>query len=217
MTESSSALPRTFIGLIAILRGLTVSDAVPVGECLYESGFRTLEVPLNSPDPLLTISALKEALPANCMVGAGTVLTVKQVRKCHEAGAQIIVSPNTDVAVIAETIRLGMLSFPGAATPSDAFAAIGAGATSVKIFPADQVGINGLKAWTAVVPKEIGLIPVGGVDAANIGEWMAAGATGFGIGSSLYKPGIAVEKLRQRAVAMIAAWASSLDSTRKSE
>ena len=217
MTESSSAQPRTFIGLIAILRGLTVSDAVPVGECLYESGFRTLEVPLNSPDPLLTISALKEALPANCMVGAGTVLTVKQVRKCHEAGAQIIVSPNTDVAVIAETIRLGMLSFPGAATPSDAFAAIGAGATSVKIFPADQVGINGLKAWTAVVPKEIGLIPVGGVDAANIGEWMAAGATGFGIGSSLYKPGIAVEELRQRAIAMIAAWASSLDSTRKSE
>ncbi|TFC93543.1 2-dehydro-3-deoxy-6-phosphogalactonate aldolase [Cryobacterium sp. TMT3-29-2] len=217
MTESSSALPRTFIGLIAILRGLTVSDAVPVGECLYESGFRTLEVPLNSPDPLLTISALKEALPANCMVGAGTVLTVKQVRQCHEAGAQIIVSPNTDVAVIAETIRLGMLSFPGAATPSDAFAAIGAGATSVKIFPADQVGINGLKAWTAVVPKEIGLIPVGGVDAANIGEWMAAGATGFGIGSSLYKPGIAVEELRQRAIAMIAAWASSLDSTRKSE
>ncbi|TFD03993.1 2-dehydro-3-deoxy-6-phosphogalactonate aldolase [Cryobacterium sinapicolor] len=217
MTESSSALPRTFIGLIAILRGLTVSDAVSVGECLYESGFRTLEVPLNSPDPLLTISALKEALPANCMVGAGTVLTVKQVRQCHEAGAQIIVSPNTDVAVIAETIRLGMLSFPGAATPSDAFAAIGAGATSVKIFPADQVGINGLKAWTAVVPKEIGLIPVGGVDAANIGEWMAAGATGFGIGSSLYKPGIAVEELRQRAIAMIAAWASSLDSTRKSE
>ena len=190
---------------------------VVVGECLYESGFRTLEVPLNSPDPLLTISALKEALPANCMVGAGTVLTVKQVRKCHEAGAQIIVSPNTDVAVIAETIRLGMLSFPGAATPSDAFAAIGAGATSVKIFPADQVGINGLKAWTAVVPKEIGLIPVGGVDAANIGEWRAAGATGFGIGSSLYKPGIAIEELRQRAIAMIAAWASSLDSTRKSE
>ncbi|WP_166789602.1 2-dehydro-3-deoxy-6-phosphogalactonate aldolase [Cryobacterium fucosi] len=217
LTESSSTMSRTYIGLIAILRGLTVSDAVSVGECLYEAGFRTLEVPLNSPDPLPTISALEKVLPANCMVGAGTVVTVEQVRQCHEAGAQIIVSPNTDVAVIAETIRLGMLSFPGTATPSDAFAAIGAGATSVKIFPANQVGINGLKAWTAVVPKEIGLIPVGGVDAANIGEWMAAGATGFGIGSSLYKPGIAVEDLRQRAVAMIAAWDSALDSTRKSE
>lgn len=217
LTEASNATPRPYIGLIAILRGLTVSDAVSVGECLYEAGYRSLEVPLNSPDPLPTISALKKALPADCLVGAGTVLTVEQVRACHEAGAQIIVSPNTDTAVIAETVRLGMLSFPGAATPSDAFAAIGAGATSVKIFPADQVGINGLKAWTAVVPKHIDLIPVGGVDAANIGEWVAAGATGFGIGSSLYKPGIAVEDLRQRAVAMMAAWTSALDSTRKSE
>jgi 2-dehydro-3-deoxyphosphogalactonate aldolase len=216
MTTSATEPTTIYPGLIAILRGLTPDEAVEVGQCLYDSGFRSLEVPLNSPNPLATISALRAGLPADCLVGAGTVLTAEQVRHCHAAGAQTIVSPNTDVAVIAETVRLGMQSYPGAATPSDAFAAIGAGAKNVKIFPSEQVGINGLKAWTAVIPKEINLIPVGGVDASNIGMWMKAGATGFGIGSSLYKPGIAVEDLRQRAITMIAAWKTALASTRKS-
>lgn len=213
-TSGSAEVPPA--GLIAILRGLTVADALAVGECIYVAGFRSLEVPLNSPDPLATISLLRKSLPADCLVGAGTVLTAEQVRECRGAGALTIVSPNTNVEVIAETVRLGMQSFPGAATPSDAFAAIAVGALNVKIFPAEQVGMNGLKAWTAVVPKHINLLPVGGVDAANIGAWMKAGATGFGIGSSLYQPGIAVEDLRQRAIGMIAAWTSALAATRKS-
>lgn len=214
--NSATETPTSHPGLIAILRGLTTEEALEVGQCLYDAGFRSLEVPLNSPDPLATISALRTGIPADCLIGAGTVITVDQVRQCHGAGAQTIVSPNTDTDVIAETVRLGMQSYPGAATPSDAFAAIGAGAQNVKIFPSEQVGINGLKAWTAVIPKEINLIPVGGIAASNMGVWMTAGATGFGIGSSLYTPGIAVDDLRQRAIAMIAAWTSALASTRKS-
>lgn len=197
--------------LIAILRGLTNAEATGIGQCLYDAGFRSLEVPLNSPDPLRSISILQAFLPDDCVVGAGTVITVDQVRRCHEAGAQIIVAPNTNAAVIAETVRLGMGSFPGAATPSEAFAAIGAGAGSVKVFPAEQVGTAGLKAWTAVLPNEIGLIPVGGVDATNIGAWLRAGATGFGIGSALFKPGIALDELRQRAVAMTASLQAALE------
>lgn len=201
--------------LIAILRGLTKDEAGRIGQCLYDAGFRSMEVPLNSPDPLRTMSTLRGALPADCIVGAGTVTTVDQVRLCCDAGAQIIVSPNTNVAVIAETVHLGMGSYPGAATPSEAFTAVGAGAGSVKIFPAEQVGFAGLKAWTAVLPKGIGLIPVGGVDASNIETWLNAGATGFGIGSALFKPGIAVEDLHQRAVGMTEALERALASTRK--
>jgi 2-dehydro-3-deoxyphosphogalactonate aldolase len=199
--------------LIAILRGLTNAQATRVGQCVYDAGFRWLEVPLNSPDPLRTIATLRTALPVDCTIGAGTVITADQVRHCHEAGAQIVVSPNTDTAVIAETVRLGMVSIPGAATPSEAFAAIGAGAKFVKIFPAEQVGTAGLKAWTAVVPKEIGLIPVGGIDASNIGDWLRAGATGFGIGSALFTPGITLNELHRRAVCMIAAVEIALAST----
>lgn len=211
-TEAETTVP----GLIAILRGLTYDKAVNVGHCLYDAGFRFMEVPLNSPDPFRTITTLRAALPADCTIGAGTVITPTQVRQCHEVGAQIIVSPNTNTDVITETVRLGMQSLPGAATPSEAFAAIGAGSKCVKIFPAEQVGICGLRAWTAVVPKGIGLIPVGGIDASNIGAWLEAGATGFGIGSSLYKPGIDVDDLRQRALSMTAALESALTCSRRS-
>lgn len=204
--------PVTSLELIAILRGLTNARAGEIGECLYEAGFRSMEVPLNSPDPLRTIRTLRRALPADCVVGAGTVLTADQVRQCAEAGAEIIVSPNTDLDVITATLQLGMQSYPGAATPSEAFAAIGAGASNIKVFPADQVGTGGLRAWTAVLPKNIGLIPVGGVGAANMSAWLAAGATGFGIGSSLYKQGLTAEDLRPRAVAIIAALKTALTS-----
>jgi len=209
----STATKTASTALIAILRGLTNAQATRVGQCVYDAGFRSLEVPLNSPDPLRTIRTLQASLPADCIVGAGTVITVDQVRRCHEAGAQIIVSPNTDTSVITETLRLGMGSFPGAATPSEAFAAIHAGAGSVKIFPAEQVGTAGLKAWTAIIPKEIGLIPVGGVDASNIKGWLNAGATGFGIGSALFKPGITIDELHRRAVCMISAMEIALAST----
>ena len=202
-------------GLIAILRGVTNAEAVDVGRCLYDAGFRSVEVPLNSPDALRTIGTLRGSLPTDCTVGAGTVLTVDEVRACRDAGSEMIVSPNTDTAVIRETVRLGMRTFPGAATPTDAFAAIGAGAKDIKIFPAEQVGLAGLKAWTAVIPREIGLIPVGGVDASNIGAWLSAGATGFGIGSALYRAGIAVHDLRQRATLIISALESAIPSSRR--
>ncbi|MGO2806716.1 MAG: 2-dehydro-3-deoxy-6-phosphogalactonate aldolase [Glutamicibacter arilaitensis] len=202
-------------GLVAILRGLCPSQAQGVGEALYASGFRSLEVPLNSPEPLKSIEILRGALPEDAVVGAGTVLTVDQVRSCHEAGSQIIVSPNTNVRVIQETVALGMDSFPGAATPSNAFDAIEAGATNVKIFPAEQVGLAGFKAWTAVIPSGIGLIPVGGINEENMAQWLEAGATGFGIGSSLYKSGRSLEDLKTRAGNLVSAY-QTIHEMRKS-
>lgn len=204
MNEPHTALKTD--GLVAILRGLHPSEAKAVGEVLYASGFRSLEVPLNSPEPLKSIEILRSALPADAVVGAGTVLTVEQVRSSHAAGSQIIVSPNTNVSVIRETVALGMESFPGTATPSNAFDAIEAGAQSVKIFPAEQVGLAGFKAWTAVIPAEIGLIPVGGINEDNMAQWVQAGATGFGIGSSLYKSGRNLEELKTRAESLVTAY-----------
>jgi len=203
-TSPASAAPT----LIAILRGVTDREAAEVGRSLYDAGFRALEVPLNSPDPLRSIATIRAALPVDCAVGAGTVLTIDQVRQCHEAGAEMIISPNTDPEVIRETVRLGMQTFPGAATPTEAFAALAAGARSIKIFPADQVGAAGLRAWTAVLPRGTGLLPVGGVDASTMAAWRAAGATGFGIGSSLYRAGIEIDELRRRAIGILAAWAA---------
>ena len=192
--------------LIAILRGVTHPEAAEIGRCLYDAGFRALEVPLNSPDPLRSIAALRAVLPADCTVGAGTVLTADQVHQCRDAGAEMIVSPNTDSEVVRTTLELGMRAFPGAATPTEAFTAIAAGAKDIKIFPADQVGIAGLKAWTAVLPHGTGLFPVGGVDASNVAAWRAAGATGLGIGSSLYRAGVEIHELSRRAVALASAW-----------
>lgn len=213
MNQNPSALHPS--GLVAILRGIEPSEAQAVGQCLYDSGFRSLEVPLNSPDPLASISILRHTLPADALVGAGTVLNVEQVRSCHAAGAQIIVSPNTNARVISETVALGMDSFPGAATPSNAFDAIEAGAKNVKIFPAEQVGLAGFKAWTAVLPAGIGLIPVGGIDEENMSQWVDAGATGFGIGSSLYKAGRSLEDLKTRADKIVHAY-QTIHEMRKS-
>lgn len=195
--------------LIAILRGVTQREAADVGRCLYDAGFRALEVPLNSPEPLRSITAIRTAVPVDCAVGAGTVLTIDQVGRCREAGAEMIISPNTDPEVIRETLRLGMRTFPGAATPTEAFAALAAGARDVKVFPADQVGTVGLRAWTAVLPPGTGLLPVGGVDASTMASWWAAGATGFGIGSSLYRAGVEIDELHRRAVAIMSAWVAA--------
>lgn len=192
--------------LIAILRGLAGREAVDVGRCLYDEGFRAMEVPLNSPDPLLAIAALRSALPADCAVGAGTVLTPAQVRECADAGAEMIISPNTDPGVIRESVGLGLQVFPGAATPTEAFVGLAEGATGIKVFPAEQVGVAGMKAWTAVLPDGTALLPVGGVDASTMAAWLAAGATGFGVGSSLYRPGVAIDELRARAAEIVSAW-----------
>lgn len=199
---TSAAAPT---GLIAILRGLTPDEAPAVGRAVHEAGIRILEVPLNSPEPYRSIRLLRDSLPG-ATVGAGTVLTADQVSDAHAAGAQIIVSPNTDPAVIAETIRRGMLSVPGAATPSEAFTAIAAGASAVKVFPAVQVSPAGLKAWTDVLPAGVGLLPVGGLDVGGFGAWVAAGATGFGIGSALYRPGIPPSTVADRARQLQSAW-----------
>lgn len=195
-------------GLIAILRGLPTADAQEAGTRLYESGFRAIEVPLNSPDPLKSIEILRATLPADCLVGAGTVLTVEQVQACAASGAQLIVSPTTNTAVIEATVAAGMASYPGAATPSEAFAALTAGAAAVKIFPAEQVGLAGFRGWTSVLPQGVGLIPVGGIDETNMEPWIAAGATGFGMASSLYKPGRNLIELSERASRIVAAWST---------
>jgi 2-dehydro-3-deoxyphosphogalactonate aldolase len=192
-------------GLIAILRGLTPAEAVAIGRAVADAGIGVLEVPLNSPDPCRSISLLREALPG-CLVGAGTVLTTAQVEEAHAAGAQLVVSPNTDVSVISETVRRGLGSYPGAATPSEAFAAMAAGARAVKVFPAIQVGPAAMKAWTDVLPAWAELIPVGGIDASSFPAWTAAGATGFGIGSALYRAGRPPADVADRARALQSAW-----------
>ncbi|GLU50275.1 2-dehydro-3-deoxy-6-phosphogalactonate aldolase [Nocardiopsis ansamitocini] len=202
-------------GLVAILRGLPTEDAAEVGRTLYDAGFRTLEVPLNSPEPLASIRVLRSVLPSDATVGAGTVLTVTDVHAAHEAGSQIIVSPNTNTDVIRTTRSLGMLSYPGVATASEAFAAVEAGALAVKLFPSGQVGTGGLRAWTAVMPREIEFIPVGGIDTDSIGEWVRAGATGFGIGTSLYAPGRELAQIRQVARELIQAWDGAAAQLRK--
>lgn len=206
---------RTKTGLVAILRGLPPESAADVGRVLYAAGFRTLEVPLNSPEPLKSIGILRAELPSDCVVGAGTVLTVEQVEACREAGAQIIVSPNTNVEVIKATVAAGMESIPGTATPSEAFSAVGAGARNIKIFPVEQVGLAGYKAWRAVLPADIGIIPVGGINAENMDIWFEAGATGFGIASALYTPERDLEELNAKATAITDAW-KRIQETRKS-
>jgi len=192
-------------GLIAILRGLTPDEAVAIGHAVADAGIGVLEVPLNSPDPCRSISLLRKALPG-CLVGAGTVLTTAQVEAAHAAGAQLVVSPNTDADVIAETVRRGLRSFPGVATPSEAFAALSAGARAVKVFPAVQVGPAAMKAWTDVLPAWAELIPVGGVDGGSFPAWIAAGATGFGVGSALYRPGMLPADVADRARGLQSAW-----------
>jgi 2-dehydro-3-deoxyphosphogalactonate aldolase len=193
-------------GLIGILRGLDPTEATRVGDVLYGAGFRSLEVPLNSPEPFTSIRRLRDHLPDDALVGAGTVLAVEDVRRAQDAGALTVVSPNTDPAVIRETVARGMLSYPGAATPTEAFSAVAAGTLNVKIFPSGQVGPAGLKAWREVLPQAVLLFPVGGVDAEDFEGWVAAGAAGFGLGSALYRPDRDLDELESRARRLVAAW-----------
>lgn len=191
--------------LVAILRGLTPAEAPAIGEALASAGFGLLEVPLNSPDPLQSISTLAKAFP-QALVGAGTVLNVQQVREVHAAGGRLIVSPNTNPAVIREAVALGMVCLPGFATPSEAFAALEAGAHALKLFPAEAASPAVAKALLAVLPRGQRLLPVGGISPQNMGPWRDAGATGFGIGSALYKPGKSAEAVGRDAAAFAAAW-----------
>jgi len=192
--------------LIAILRGLTPDEALPVGEALVSAGITRIEVPLNSPRPLESIRILSDHLGKHALIGAGTVTAPDEVREVADAGGRLIVSPNFDADVVAETKRAGLLSFPGVLTPTECFAALKARADGLKIFPAFLMGIEGLKAVRAVLPKGAQLYMVGGVGPESFGEWLAASANGFGLGSSLYKPGLDAEDVHRRARRMVAAW-----------
>lgn len=194
------------IPLVAILRGLDPANAVAVGQALVESGFRTLEVPLNRPGALECIALLAQSLPADALVGGGTMLTVADVDAVHAAGGRLMVSPNCDVRVIERAVALDMLCAPGVATPSEAFTALQAGAHALKIFPAEMVGHGGLKAFKSVLPAGIDLWPVGGITPESMAPWKKAGATGFGIGSQLYAPGSAASEVLSRGRKYVQAW-----------
>ena len=175
--------------LIAIIRGVTPNEAEEIGEAIYEGGLRIIEVPLNSPDPLASIERLAKRFGESMLVGAGTVLSPDQVAQVRDAGGRIIVSPDTNTEVIAATCEAGLVSNPGYFTPSEAFAAIRAGATSLKLFPAEGASPTVLKAQLAVLPSDVPYLAVGGIKPDNMRPWLEAGATGFGLGGGLYKPG----------------------------
>lgn len=194
--------------LVAILRGLTPDESVEIGRVLVDAGFRMLEVPLNSPQPFESIRRMSEALGDEYLVGAGTVLDPANVKKVADAGGRLIVMPHADVAVIRTAKDAGLYCVPGVATPTEAFAALAAGADALKLFPAEQASPAVLKAWRAVLPKDLAVLPVGGISPDNMGPWLAAGAGGFGIGSSLYAPGRPASDVATRARAFADAWRS---------
>jgi 2-dehydro-3-deoxyphosphogalactonate aldolase len=194
-------------GIIAILRGVTPDECVAVGDTLYTAGIRIVEVPLNSPDPFNSIGKLAKAFAGRMVVGAGTVLSTQDVNLLKESGGTISVSPDCNPATIARAIELGLDPLPGVFTPTEAFAAIRAGSQHLKLFPAEAASPGTVKAWRAVLPKHIQVHAVGGVTPSNMAEWLACGVSGFGIGSSLYKPGMSLSAVSESANTLVAAWA----------
>jgi 2-dehydro-3-deoxyphosphogalactonate aldolase len=194
--------------LVAILRGIHPDEAVSIGRVLADAGFRMLEVPLNSPQPMESIRRLAQSLGDSFLVGAGTVMTSTQVDEVAAAGGRLIVMPHADTVVIRAAKDAGIVCVPGVATPTEAFAALAAGADGLKLFPADQLSPEALKSWRAVLPKELPVLPVGGITPDNMAPWLAAGAQGFGIGSALYAPGLDADEVASRAHAFAQAWAA---------
>jgi 2-dehydro-3-deoxyphosphogalactonate aldolase len=195
--------------LVAILRGLAPDPAGGVGTELVEAGFTLIEVPLNSPQPLQSIAALATRFP-HALIGAGTVLTPLQVGQVKAAGADLIVSPNFNPAVVREALRLGLVCLPGVQTASEAFAALEAGAAGLKLFPAEMIPPAAVRALRAVIPTEVALLPVGGITPRNMADYRAAGASGFGIGSALFKPGMSAAAVGASAREFAAAWAGTI-------
>jgi len=193
-------------GIIAILRGVTSAEVIGACDVLYAAGVRIVEVPLNSPDPFQSIQMLANKFAGKMVVGAGTVLTPQDVNLLREHGGQISVSPDCNPQVIARAVAVGLEPLPGVFTPTEAFAALRAGAKHLKLFPAEVASPQTIKAWKAVLPPHVKIHAVGGVTPENMGEWIKAGASGFGIGSSLYKPGATVAQVSESAHRLVQAW-----------
>lgn len=202
--DAMAALP-----LVAILRGIRPDEASGIGNALVDAGFRIIEVPLNSPQPLQSIQTLAVQFPQT-LVGAGTVLSVKDVLAVHAAGGQLVVAPNFNAAVVTEAVRLGMVCLPGVLSATEAFAALEAGAAGLKLFPAEMIPPSAVKALRAVIAADIALVPVGGITPRNIADYRRAGASGFGIGSALFKPGLDTAQVGANARDFAAAWAGTL-------
>ena len=209
LAHQKLATALTTLPLIAILRGLKPLEALPIGQALVATGWRLIEVPLNSPEPLDSIAAMASAFP-QALIGAGTVLSPGDVRNVHAAGGQLIVSPNFNPAVVHEAVRLGLVCLPGVMTASEAFAALAAGATGLKIFPAEMLTPAALRALRAVLPPATVVLPVGGITPENMQAFLAAGANGFGMGSALYKPGMAAQQVSENAIKFIAAYPGNI-------
>jgi len=199
--------------LIAILRGLRTEAAVDVATALIDAGFGVLEVPLNSPDPFKTIGVLVERFGDRAMIGAGTVMTPDQVSQVAEQGGDLIVMPHSDQAVVNTAKALKLNCVPGVATPTEAFAAVAAGADALKLFPAEASPPAVVKAWRAVLPPDVSLFPVGGIRPESMGPYLNAGATGFGLGSALFKPDMAIADIEANARAFVTAYAALRNKT----
>jgi 2-dehydro-3-deoxyphosphogalactonate aldolase len=193
-------------GIIAILRGVRLEEVTAIGDALYDAGIRIVEVPLNSPEPFRSIAALAARFDGRMIVGAGTVLDTESVDRVKSAGGQIAVSPDCNPQVIAQAIARNMVPLPGVFTPTEAFSAVRAGARHLKLFPAEAASPRTVKAWKAVLPKDVRLFAVGGVTPANMKEWVDAGCAGFGIGSNIYKPGMTAGEVGKAARDFVAAW-----------
>jgi len=191
--------------LVAILRGVTPDEVEDIGEALIAAGFALIEVPMNSPDPLESIARLARRFAGRAVIGAGTVLSEDQVTAVRAAGGTMIVSPNANPQLINASASAGLISLPGIATPSEAFAALDAGATALKLFPAEAASPAALKAMRAVLPAATRVLPVGGISPDNMAPWIAAGAAGFGLGSALYRPGMPAAEVGRNAAAFVRA------------
>jgi len=199
--EAMARLP-----LIAILRGIRPAEAPDVLRALTSEGFLLIEAPLNSPGPYESIKAMRAIAPPEVLVGAGTVKSVEEVHDIAEAGGEIIVMPHADLAVIAAAKARGLIALPGVATPTEAFAALKAGADGLKAFPAEMITPTVVKAWRAVIPADVAIMPVGGITPETMGPYLKSGASGFGLGSALYRPGDSAAEAGRRAAAFVAAW-----------